>query len=153
MQAFFCCIDQKQQSLNFLFSPPSLPLSSPHTSSRAAWFVVLQIITAAELSGVETDAASTDSVSCFVCRIIPGLTPSQQNMCCDLPKAITILDKMEHTMRTECRWQLRKELWNCSEIGMPIFRAPTLQGQFRCICSIIQVLAILHDIVYAIVSS
>lgn len=113
-----------------LSPPPCLP--SLLFQSRAVWFIILQIITATELSGLETTAASTTlSLQCQVCRLIPGLTPSQQDVCCDIPKAISLLQMSEHSMQTECKWQLRKELWNCSEIGMPIFRAPNMPGEFK----------------------
>ena len=105
-----------------------LSLSLSASVESRVCFIMLQLISSAELSGGTTEVPTTESVACQVCRVIPGLTPSQQEICCDNPTAIVLLDTTEHMMRTECRWQLRKELWNCSEIGMPIFRPPQMPG-------------------------
>lgn len=91
------------------------------------WLITCVLVMTMDPSNMA--ASSSNDLSCSICRFIPGLNSAQQDLCCDVPKAISLLDLTERSIQTECKWQLRKELWNCSNIGRPIFREPGLRGE------------------------
>lgn len=105
-----------------------------HPPSRLILFIGIQLVAPMDVlgsSGVGSAMGTASSIQCAVCRFIPGLTPSQVDMCCEFPRAILLLSGTQKVMRAECRWQFRKELWNCSELDMPLFKETVLPGNYN----------------------
>ena len=82
-----------------------------------------------QLARPQTPGSSLIDIQDIICRSIPGLNEGQIDLCKEVPKAISILKKTQELFNEECTWQFRKELWNCSGVGMPIFSRLTLRGE------------------------
>ncbi|KAL5474922.1 hypothetical protein EMCRGX_G026952 [Ephydatia muelleri] len=57
----------------------------------------------------------------LICLTIPSLNAQQKALCRQLPKAMNVLVNATLAYTDECNWQFRKDRWNCSVGGIPIF--------------------------------
>ena len=57
----------------------------------------------------------------LICLTIPSLNAQQKALCRQLPKAMNVLVNATLAYTNECNWQFRKDRWNCSAGGIPIF--------------------------------
>ena len=96
----------------------SLRYLSIHYSLLFAWAVTLA-----------TPQSPSAEIQDLICRAIPGLNEEQIQICKDVPRAIEILQNTQKMLASECAWQFRKELWNCSGLDMPLFSAPNIAGE------------------------
>jgi len=81
----------------------------------------------------------SDDFQSLICRGIPNLSEEQIQMCIEVPQAISKLQTTEGIFRSECQWQFRRELWNCSGSGMPVFSEPKLAGKLVAFVSYIAI--------------
>lgn len=96
----------------------SLRFLSIHYSLLFAWAVT-----------VVTPQSPAVDIQELICRAIPGLNEDQIQLCKEVPRAIEILQNTHKMLASECAWQFRKELWNCSGLDRPLFSAPNLAGK------------------------
>lgn len=73
--------------------------------------------------------ASIPNLHETLCRNTAGLNVKQQNICIEVPAAMSILIRAEGIVNAECAWQFRREQWNCTGAESPIFSRPPLQGK------------------------
>lgn len=57
----------------------------------------------------------------LICLTIPGLNAVQRALCRQLPKAMNVLVNASLAYTDECNWQFRKDRWNCTVGGIPVF--------------------------------
>ena len=81
-------------------------------------------------SPVESGGGSSDncsSIHCIICRSIESLNEIQIDMCTDVPQSLTVLTNAQPIIAGECKWQFRKEQWDCAGITTPIIEEPNLK--------------------------
>ena len=81
-------------------------------------------------SPVESGGGSSDncsSIHCVICRSIPSLNEIQVNICTNVPQSLTVLTNAQPIIAGECKWQFRKDQWDCAGITNPIIEEPSLK--------------------------
>lgn len=76
----------------------------------------------------EGGSSENCSLFCELCRAIPGLNEVQLDMCIDIPSSLPVLVNSQPIIEGECKWQFRKEQWDCAGVTTPILDEPT----FKC---------------------
>ena len=87
----------------------------------------------------------------LICLTIPSLNAQQKALCRQLPKAMNVLVNATLAYTDECNWQFRKDRWNCSVGGIPIF-ASKIAFNSELMTAIVRVLYSTHDGPLAIVT-
>ena len=81
-------------------------------------------------SPIESGGGSSDncsSIHCVICRSIESLNEIQVDMCTDVPQSLTVLTNAQPIIAGECKWQFRKDQWDCAGITTPIIEEPNLK--------------------------
>lgn len=79
---------------------------------------------------VESSGSAPDcnnSIHCIICRSIPSLNENQVEMCINVPQSLTVLTNAQPMISGECKWQFRREQWDCAGVTTPIIEEPDLK--------------------------
>lgn len=78
-------------------------------------------------SGAGGSSDNCSSFHCILCRSISSFNEIQVDMCTDVPQSLPVLTNAQPIIAGECKWQFRKEQWDCAGISTPIIEEPPLK--------------------------